>query len=227
MARVKNTMKYMNKSGVMTDAEYKKAVSSLNMRVRRVSNSDYHDFSNTLSEVDKFKTVITAKGYKGSYNSKMVTKSGNFSSSLKGFTNKQKIAAKKYIKSMLENDDLTVPELKSKVKKRATDLNTTVSKYLKDKEFWKAFGEIKEETQYGSDEVFNGVEIAESTDGSYESKKELAKKVIEDYKQWQQDDREELETIATVTGEELLNRMNKALTQKRVNERSVRKSTFK
>lgn len=227
MARVKNTMKYMTKSGVMTDAEYKKAVSTLNMRVRRVGNSDYNFFSDTLSEIDKFKTVVTAKSYKGNFNPKMVTKSGNFSTSLKGFTKQEKIAAKEYIKTMLGKTDLTVPELKSKVKKRATDLNTTISKYLKDKEFWKTFGEIKEETQYGSDDVFNAVEITESTNGSYESKKELAKKIIEEYKQWQQDEIDDMETISTMTGEELLNRMNKAVTQKRVNKRSVRKSNFK
>ena len=143
MARVKNTMGYMTKSVVMTDAEYKKAVSTLNMRIRRVGNSEYADFSRALTESDKFKTVLSAKSYKGKFNKKMVTKSGNFSTSLKGFSKEEKIAAKEFIKNMVEKQDLTIPEVKSKVEKRAKELGTTVSKYLKDKEFWKAFREIK------------------------------------------------------------------------------------
>ena len=226
MARTnKNSMSYMNKK-LMTDDEYKKAVAALNMRLRRVSSSKFSDFSKTLSEVDKFKTILTAKGYKGKFNTNMVTKSGNISSSLKGFSEKEKRFAKTWLKNMLEREDLVVPTIRKKVTKRADELGTTVDNYLKDKEFWKMFREIKEETEYGSGETFNAVEIAESQANTYEERKRIAQRALDEYHKWQDDDdlsEEDLPDLGTISGEEMINILSKAMTKQRVTKRSIRK----
>jgi len=215
----------MNKK-LMTDDEYKKAVAALNMRLRRVSSSKFSDFSKTLSEVDKFKTILTAKGYKGKFNTNMVTKSGNISSSLKGFSEKEKRFAKTWLKNMLEREDLVVPTIRKKVTKRADELGTTVDNYLKDKEFWKMFREIKEETEYGSGETFNAVEIAESQANTYEERKRIAQRALDEYHKWQDDDdlsEEDLPDLGTISGEEMINILSKAMTKQRVTKRSIRK----
>lgn len=225
MARNKGTMSYLNKK-TMTDSDYKKAIAALNMRLRRVGSSEFADFSASLSEINKFKSVLTAKNYKGQFNSAMITKSGHLSSSLKNFSAKEKKAAKEWVKSLLSREDLTVPFVKKKVETRAHELNTSVEKYLKDKEFWKMFREIKEETEYGSSETFNAIDIADGNSGTYEERKAIAQRALDEYNQWEEDEdleAEDLDEIGSLSGEEIIDMMTKAMTKSRVDKRSVRK----
>lgn len=228
MARTKkNSMDYLT-SKVMSDEDYKKAVKALNTRIKRVEASKYSSFSRSLEEINTFKTVVSGKNYKGSFPTGMITKSGNFSTSLKNMTESEKKIAKEFIKEQLKKRDMEVPALRKHVENRAKELNTSVDKYLADKEFWQLFRAIKDETSYGSDQVFNALELT-NQDDSYEARKEQAKQIIENYKGWikaKRPDYKTMEPLAKYSKEDFdkfRNTMRKALTKSRVKKRSVYK----
>lgn len=223
MARTKkNTMSYLGKSTAKWTADdYNRAVRALNTRISRVQKSKYSDFSKSLEEFDKAITVITNPEYVGDYNKNMITKSGKLSTSFQGFTKEEKEQAIEFIKSMLKQEDLQVPELKKTVRRRAKELGESEEKYLQDKEFWKMFREIREENEYGSEETFNAIEMSEGNE-SYETRKEKAKEYIDQYNKIMENDyANDDAVIADMSADEFKKKMNKGLTKKRVNERSV------
>ena len=228
MARTnKNSMSYLSVKE-MTDEDYKKAVKALNTRIKRVEASKFSSFSRSLEEINTFKTVVSGKNYQGSFPTSMITKTGNFSSSLKNMTDEEKKIAKDFVKQMLLKHDMEVPNLRKHVERRAKELNTSVDKYLKDKEFWQMFREIKDETSYGSDQVFNAIETIDPND-SYEYRKEKAKEAIDNYRHWLdkgRPDYTEIEPLAKMSSKEFekfRKIMKKSLTKSRVKKRSVYK----
>lgn len=181
MARTKSSTDYTKIKSFKNEADFKKAVAAANARIKRIQAAgDYTKLSKTFESFEKFKFDVTRNHYKNKYSSSMFTKSGKLSTSTKGMTTRQIKEYHKYVLSLLTATDFTVPEVKAIAKKKAKELGTTISEYMKRVDFWKIYRETQEATQYGSDEVFNAVEIAANDHSlTYEEKLDAAKSFLD------------------------------------------------
>lgn len=218
-------------ASTMSEADYAKAVRMLNARIERMKGSEYEPLTNLIEMSDLYKAKLrknfsplnTASMVNGS---KMLTKSGKFSTSLKGMTEREQNIAKQSILNLIKNPkNATKPQALKFAKQRAAKLGTSVDQYMKDKDFWKTFRDVMKETEYGSDEVFNAVELAEQLD--YEHKKSKAKEILDEYDKFRQsgidyDDESQVEHMSYNELYDIISGTRNELTNERVNKRSVR-----
>lgn len=222
MARTKSSTDYTKIKSFKNEADFKKAVAAANARIKRIQAAgDYTKLSKTFESFEKFKFDVTRNHYKNKYSSSMFTKSGKLSSSTKGMTKRQIKEYHKYVLSLLTAKDFTVPDVKTIAKNKAKELGTSLSEYMKRVDFWKIFRETKEATQYGSDEVFNAVEISANDHSlTYEEKLNVAKALLDALDVNYSDEQADVPVITkgsnTFTYEELNSLLSEDVTDNRI-----------
>lgn len=163
------------------EKDYKKAVDALNKRIKRLSkDSVYSEFSNTLESIQ----VRSHQVKTGKVKDRLFTKSGNIATSTRGLTEAEKLQNYQRVVKYLMKSDLKKTTIKKELKKKAEKYNTTIAELIKDRDFWRAYNAIDEETQYESTEIFNAIDIVERNRGSlsYLELKKEAESVLDSYK---------------------------------------------
>lgn len=174
---------YNKITSLKTDDEIKKAIRALNMRVKRITNSNLSSSSHTLKLVNKFKADIENQSSRfitqNKFPESLITATNRqFSTNLKKLSSTTKSLYAKTILKYLQTNDLTVPGIKNIIKTKAAKLNITMPQYLDRTSFWDLYNDINENEKYDSGEVMKVIDIVKDANMSYEDKVKAATDVM-------------------------------------------------